>query len=781
VRYKAAAEAVGGSGIDFREQVIFAGFYALTRHEKALFRKLLAGENALFIFQEGPGLRERLKDLGIPPPNPPLAKGGSGDFQVNNDNTLDASPDVYFYSNPDTHAQVFALNRVIEEKKENRGFLTEKTTIVLPASETLFPLLRQTLPVFTEEEYNISLGYPLHRTPIFGFMNNLMELITSMDTERLYIPDYLRFVLHPYTKNISCKGSAEITRIVFHTIEEELAGNRTRTFLTLAEIEENRELLDQIMSRFPDGEKSVSRSDIKKHLQSIHENTIRRFLAFRTIGDFAEHCTALLLYIWKHSTARLHPLFHPFSEAFLRILDSFSRSEMKDLSFRETGSYFSFFRKYVMTGNVPFEGTPLRGLQVLGFLETRNIRFDTIFLLDANEEIIPDTRKDDTLLPFMARKILGLPTYLDRDDLAAYYFTTLLRGAKEVHLFYVENDKRERSRFVEQLLWEKQKKERIAEPNTSVRSVQYRVKLDNPLPLPVRKTADVVRFLKEFRYSATTLDAYLHCQLRFYYSSVLGLSRKETVAGDIERADVGKFVHTALSGYFSGRKRRILKAGDISLVEMHDLINHLFVKEYGKDPSGAAYLLQQQIQNQIRLFLEQYYIPLIGEEQVAVLAVEKEIQVTVESFRLRGRPDMVEKRGGKMYVIDYKTGSNPDRLKIHTDKLDIDNRDSWCGAIGSLQLPVYLMLCSEKGRMRIRDLNGIFLLLGRTGMNRGIELRLFEGGDEEETYLLLRNIIILLLREIVDPDQTFKPAQDRKASCPGCEYKCICGTQWVVK
>jgi hypothetical protein len=38
-----------------------------------------------------------------------------------------------------------------------------------------------------------------------------------------------------------------------------------------------------------------------------------------------------------------------------------------------------------------------------------------------------------------------------------------------------------------------------------------------------------------------------------------------------------------------------------------------------------------------------------------------------------------------------------------------------------------------------------------------------------------------LLREIVDPEQTFKPAQDRKASCPGCEYKCICGTQWVVK
>ena len=136
-----------------------------------------------------------------------------------------------------------------------------------------------------------------------------------------------------------------------------------------------------------------------------------------------------------------------------------------------------------MTCYTPFEGTPVKGLQVLGFLETRNLRFDRVFILDANEEVLPDTKKDDTLLPFRAREILGLPTYQDRDALVAYYFETLLQGADEVHLFFIENDKKERSRFVERLLWERQKRDRTTDTKNYLKSVQYRIGLKNSAAL----------------------------------------------------------------------------------------------------------------------------------------------------------------------------------------------------------------------------------------------------------------------------------------------------------
>jgi ATP-dependent helicase/nuclease subunit B len=771
LRYREVSKAVDESGLAFFKQVIFAGFFALTTCEKVLFCKLLQKENTLFIFQNATGLKEKLEDLGI---------------VMDRMETTLVKPVIHFYSSPDTHGQVYALSKVIsscpafKEGRKGAGF-HETTTIVLPSSETLFPLLRQGLPMLNEDSYNISIGYPLHRTPIFGFLNNLMELVMSMDDDRVYIPDYLKFVLHPYTKNIYCGGSAEITRIMFHAIEEKLTESRTRTFATLSEIEEDENIISQVLDRIPESSRELSKRGIREHLKAIHDNTIRKFLSFKNIEDLSVKCTELLTYIFNNSTARQHPLFFPFSESFLKAMETVSKSLMKDYAFTETASYFAFFRRYIMNEYSPFEGTPLRGLQILGFLETRNIKFDTVYILDLNEETIPDTRKEDTLLPFKARQILGLPTYLDRDKLSAYYFETLLKGAREAHFFFIENDKKERSRFVEQALWEKQKKDRTTDAKKYLQFVQYKIRLDNPVPGEIVKSGRITEFLINFQYSASALDTYLACQLKFYYSYVLRLDRKEEISGDIERVDIGKFVHRALSEYFRKKTNRLLKESDIDLKEMDILLDKMFADEYGNNPAGSVYLLRHQIKNHLRDFLEKYYIPAIRKQPLTLLDIEKDIHITANSFKLRGRLDSIEKRGPKTYIIDYKTGSNPNRLRINPDKLVLDNRESWDKATGSLQLPFYLLLYSKKTNTKIRDLNGLFLLLGRSFISDEIELPLFKDSDGEETYGVLEAVIFGLLNEIVDPGHPFKPASDKKACCPSCNFRYICGTQWIVK
>jgi len=765
MRYRIAAERILESGIDRFEKVIFAGFYALTRCEKDLFRKLLPSEKVIFIFQDGPGLRERLSELGIE----------NGDAQPSH-----PEPEIHFYSSPDTHGQVFALGSILREKSEKKGLPDEKTTIVLPSSETLFPLLRQGMTCIDKDDFNISLGYPLHRTPVFGFLNNLMALIGSMEDDRFYVPDYMKFILHPYMKNIYCKGNAEITRIMFHTIEEILQKSRTRMFATLSDIENNEKILNGITEKLRQEEEGMTRAEIREHLRMVHLSTIEKFLSFRDIGDFAAKCTELLTFVFNNSTARLHPLFYPFSESFIRALDTVSKSLMKDMSFTDRTSYFTFFRKYIMTGHVPFPGTPLKGVQILGFLETRNIRFDTVFILDANEEVIPDTSKEDTLLPFKAQEILKLPTYLDRDKLSAYYFYNLVRGAKEVHIFFVENDTKERSRFVESLLWERQKSDRSTRTSDYVQAVQYKVKLGNDTPAGIPKTDRVVSFLKDFTYSATVLDTYLNCPLQFYYSYVLDLGKKEEITGEIERADVGKFVHRVLSSYFSRRLNRVLKEADIDLEEMDNLIDDLFGREYGSHPTGAVYLLKAQIKEHLRDYLSKYRIPLIKEKKVTIIGVEEPIEATLNSYRLKGRLDVVEKRDGNICIVDYKSGSYAKNLKINFSKLDPGSRDSWDEAIGSLQLPFYLILYSERHGIKIEDLRGMFMLLGRSLINREIELPLFDTDDESSTFDGLRTVILGLLEEIVDPEVPFGAASNRKNSCPKCDFQYVCGTQWVT-
>ena len=766
IRYCAATEMLDDSDICGFQKVIFAGFFALTRCEKAMFQKLLSMDNTLLIFQDSKGMKEKLVELGVRP---------------SKEESEADKPEVHFYSSPDTHGQVYALRSVLESKIKEDGPFFENTAIVLPSPDTLFPLLRQGNNMMAEDSYNISLGYPLQRTPVFAFLNNIMELITSMDGSRVYLPDYLNFVLHPYTKNIYFNESSEITRIMFHALEEGLTKYRTKTFVSLREIEEDGKLFELVMDKLPRDDMGLTREFLSEHLRSIHKNTIEKFLSFENVRDFSLKCTELLTYIFNNSTAKLHPLFYPFSESFMRSLELTSRSLMKDIVFTEQSSYFTFFRKYIMTCYTPFEGTPVKGLQVLGFLETRNLKFDTVFILDANEEVLPDTKKEDTLLPFKARRILGLPTYLDRDDLAAHYFETLTQGAGEVHLFFIENDKKERSRFVERLLWERQKRDKTTDTKNYLKAVQYRIELKNSLPADIRKTSSVAGFLREMPYSASALDAYLQCQLQFYYSYVLRIDKKEEISGDIERQEIGKFVHHVLSQYFLKRKGFPLKEKDIDLRELNLLINRLFEKEYGENPAGAIYLLKQQIKRHLRDFFEKYFVPLIMGKTVTMLNCEEDIRISKDSFNLRGRIDAVIRRGEKTVIIDYKTGSNPNFLKINFDKLDIDNRDSWSEAIGSIQLPFYLMLYSEHTGKAIRDLNGMFLLLGRSLINREIELPLFTEGDGEEKYEPLKGLIFSLLKEITDPELSFKPATDRKNTCPDCSYRHICGTQWIVK
>ncbi|MEI9478112.1 MAG: PD-(D/E)XK nuclease family protein, partial [Deltaproteobacteria bacterium] len=772
VRYEAVAERIAEADLARFDQIVIAGFFALTRMEKMLFRKLASWGKALFLFQNGPGIEKTLAHLGLQPERPPVPPGREGETE----------PEIHFYRSPDTHGQVFSLSSVLKKTFPDPSLLDERNVIVLPAVETLFPLYHHSLSLFDPENLNISLGYPLHRTPVYAFLNNLMELIMSMDGERVYVPDYLAFVLHPYTKNIYWRGSAETTRVMFHTIEEELTASRGRAFLTLPEIENNGALLKRIAERMPQDEGTVTGEDIRDHLRTIHHQTIEKFLSFRDVRDFASKAIDLLSYVFNHSTASLHPLLYPFSESFVQSLDTISKSLMKDLVFSETRSYFTLFRKYLMTCYTPFEGTPLRGLQVLGVLETRNLSFDRVFILDMNEEVIPDTRRDDTLLPLKVREMLKLPTYRDRDQLAAYSFETLYRGAREVHLFFIENDEKAKSRFVERLVWEKQRRDRVADPTRYFNSVQYRINLENKIPTPIEKTAEVVRFLKDYAYSPTVLDIYFSCPLQFYYGTVLRIDKKEEVTGGIERADIGKLVHAALSVYFGKRKGHILKEAEINLKEMDSIVEDLFAKDYGRDLTGTPYLLKKQIKTHLREFLRFYTVPLVREQTVTILNVEQSVKADRESFHLKGRLDHVVKRGDRICILDYKTGGNPIPLKINLDKFDPERRETWGVAIGSLQLPFYLLLYSEATGEKIRDLNGMYLLLGRTSINREMELPFFdEDDDKDKKYELLKTVIFALLKEIVSPEIPFCPTSDRRGCCPICDFKYICGTQWVVR
>lgn len=814
-RFRDVAGAVRREQFPETGRFVFGGFFSLTKTETALLKALLGWDDFSLLLVDGKGIESLLESLGLDADALRRAAGADRVPASASAPRPRPSPELEFIKCPDTHGEVFALNKALEDKLKDPRLLHERQVIVLPASETLFPLYQQTLSLLDERrDFNISLGYPLARTPVYSFFHNLLELVQAMDEEgRVYIPSYLRFVLHPYTKNLFFPGSdqrADLTRILFHALEEEFARRKSRAFWSLDELGADAGIRKAIqdLSRGVEGAPDVAA--FLDHLREIHARTIVPFRSIRDAGDFARKLIGVLDFVYENGTARQHHFFHPYAEAFRDRLDRLARSLLGEVAFRDRTSYLHLFQRVMAGGTVPFYGTPLGGLQVLGFWETRGIPFEEVNILDMNEEVIPSFGKLDSLLPLAARRALGLPTYLDNERRMEYALDGLISGARRVRFFFIENPDKERSRFLEKLIWEREKEARGgtgAGPAASgqgrpsaagapspvpgaaaavVRTVRYQVALQTERPRPVPKTPAIVDFLERHSISATTLDKYLDCPLQFYYAHVLGLREKEEVGEDMEKRDLGTLVHAILEDYFTPLVGRRLKPSDLDPQRLEAVIDSRFSQSFGRDLAGSAYLMRSQTRVHLADFLERYQLPVVQafarkKGGVRILGLEQRFErvrrVGERAFHLSGKADRTETRGDGLWVLDYKTAYNQDYYAINFEKLDLERRSTWNEAVASLQLPFYTLLLSEVHGRPAADIHCSFLMLGQSRLGPKTEFSPYEEEDAEERrreVAVMESLIDRLLAELGDVSVPFDPASASDRTCSWCEYKVLC-------
>ncbi|MGF1922579.1 MAG: PD-(D/E)XK nuclease family protein, partial [Bacteroidia bacterium] len=108
--------------------------------------------------------------------------------------------------------------------------------------------------------------------------------------------------------------------------------------------------------------------------------------------------------------------------------------------------------------SVPLSGDPLKGVQVMGLLESRNLNFDKITFLGFNEGILPKTSIGNSFIPDSIRRAYGLPVLENLDAISAYMVYRLLGRASHIDFVYNgltdENNSGEVSRFLKQLSYE---------------------------------------------------------------------------------------------------------------------------------------------------------------------------------------------------------------------------------------------------------------------------------------------------------------------------------------
>jgi hypothetical protein len=746
--------------------IVAAGFVELRKAERRILSLVAGLPAATVLLREGPALPSLLEALGAPGPAVRTATRGAGG-QLPGEAP---QPDVRFHRSPDAHGQVFALAALLPKADP-------RAVIVLPSPDTLFPLINHCLSRFDgEKDYNVSLQFPLTRTPLFGFFADLMQLAGSMQAGRVYVPDYLAFLLHPYTKNALLDGKAETNRVLLHRVEERLAETGGRAFVPLDAIESDRKVFEDAAAAL--GGAGPDPDRLAAHLAAIHRDTIGRFQRFADVRDFIDRCIGLVEWVHGRTTARSHPYFAPFAEHFLEALADIRGSLLADRSFEGTSGYFALLRRYLASREVPFDGTPLHGLQVLGVLETRGLRFDRVFVLDANEGRLPAVPRDDPLLPQPVRRALGLPTARDRELAARHHFDELTNGCRELHLFSVDDGKVEPSRFVERLLWERQQADRILDAKSLLSHVRYRMSLVAPSPPPVAKTPEVAARLPTMRFSASGLDAYLACPLRFYQSRVLGLREKDEATGEVDRLEIGTVVHEAISRFLvpcvgaPTIDPDALEARAMDAIAVERLRAH-----FGDTDAGPLRIIAGQVRDRLGAFVTGWLRPLAARARIRVIGLEQTIEAPWGDRLLSGRLDAVLERDGRPWIVDWKTGSRTDWILGAHDDLVPGDRSTWQAGLGSTQLPLYLLLhAAREGRLPL-SADAAYVMLGRARLDADCEIPLFADRDRAAAlWPRIAETLQRLIGEIIDPAVPFEPADDLAAACPDCPFTTICGT-----
>jgi hypothetical protein len=764
-KYQRAAEMIGTVDFAAYDRIILAGFYAFTQTEESIIRHLLTVQQVTLLFQNGTGIQQSLDRLHINP----VPEGEAG-------TTIHR-----YYESPDAHGQLTVLNRILSERYPQPVEESEQAAVILPSPENLFPLYHQTLSVYDQNTYNLALGYPLTRTPVYGFLISLLDVIVTARQGEVFIPKYIQFLLHPYTKNILYGTRTDVTRMLVHGIEEDCLKHSARVFRSLDTVESDPSLIESIVRRLTADEIAITGDEVRGHLRMIHDATLRPFLSIGSVGDFASACIDVLQFINEHSTAHRHPYFRPFVETLLEHLVSLKRSLLSGHSFSKTEHYLLFLRHFTESAEVPFSGTPLQGLQVLGFLETRGLQFTDVFMIDVNDDVIPGKAQQDVLLPLIVREHLGLSTYRDQERIKAYLFDVLRQGAQSVHLFCVNNNEKEKSRFIAQLQWDEQRKHQSLQA-FDMMGQEYAIDLGTETPSPVAKTDAMMPLLNDMAYSSTALDAYLTCGLQFYYRYVLRLQEKDELSGDVEQSDVGKIVHSILQEYFAPAMDRPLVSEDLSLDRLRTVVQNVFRSAYGSAQFGEQFFAKRQVEKHLSEFIEQYQTPHIQTSRVIIEALEQRFATEIDGMKFTGNADRIETRNDRTFIIDYKTGQSETKYRIRFDRLVQADRESWKDAVGSLQLVLYVMLYSAIRNIAPETIVPAFIFLGKKELNEEIEVPLFESDDQmNEWYPQLRGIVLSLVQEINDRSVPFAPTKDIKNDCPDCPYKTICGTQWVEK
>ena len=471
--------------------------------------------------------------------------------------------------------------------------------------------------------------------------------------------------------------------------------------------------------------------------------------------------------------------------AFAKLFNQIKNLQDKYGFIQELKTLHFLFKQIVKIQNLSFFGEPLSGLQLMGMLETRNLDFEHVILLSANEGFLPTGKSNNSFIPFDIRKETGLPTYMDKDAVFAYHFYRLTQRCKSLTLIYnTETDvlgSGEKSRFITQLENELQLKY-PKEIKFNEEILSHPLKKIEIKELSITKDEAIKELLKEIAtnkgFSPSSLNTYKNCPLQFYYEKILKIKDPSGLEETIEANTLGTVIHRALEDFYSPYLNQRINSEDLKdiLTKIPVKLKSLFKKElkngtFNKGKNKLIYTVAEQflisfIKKELKLISKgnEIYIKGLEKELKAEIFID-EIDFTI---KLNGNADRIEKHNGQLRIIDYKTGK-VELNELQTDDVEKLIREKKFHKGFQLYLYAYMYQqmypeqeLLETGIVSFRSLKKGFLPAGFKKDGRVSTLLNSDLlGDFEKEFKTL-------LKEIFNPNIPFEH-KNRKAPCRFCD------------
>lgn len=727
--------------LDFSEfqEIVFCDFYYPHKSEEEIIRSLCENKKARHI-------------LGQDTANPEY--------------------DLKIFSGFDTHSQA-ALAREIIRKIDD----FDRTVVVLPKPDSLIPLISEISSYVPE--FNVSMGYPLKRSSLYSLFDAIIKAQGTRKSDGYYSKDYLKVMNHPLAKNLRLSNSnPAVTRILIHKIEEGLSGIEEvgfsgKLFIDLPELQRSRQLYDLALKTMKGMDIEVAYDELKEVLRQLHEIFFLNWDKLDNFFDFSSYLEKFVAILVNKSLIRNYPLNLKMAERIYSIIE-----EMKFASFNREHfpkeDIFKIFQSMLENTMISFSGSPLKGLQVLGLMETRSLNFDNVIITDVNETALPNLKVYEPLIPREVMIGLGLNRLEKEEQIQRGQFKRLTSNAKNVYLIYAQDAENEKSRFIEEIIWERQKREQ-ALGGLTVPKVSFQVKV-LPKRLKIKKDRSITDFLNGFTYSASSINTYLACPLRFYYQYVLGLKKKESLLDETEAVDIGRFLHSLLEESFS---RFIFKKPLINnnfRKEFFAVLDKRFSEVFENKMKADAFMLKE-----ILIFRMERFLDAEKEREVSrILALERKLNTRIESqgysFKFEAVIDRIDElTDGSILILDYKSGAADNLPSKDAHKIESlgFSREVLKKSIKSFQLPLYLYFLGVDERYKNAKTNaGLYSL-------KDLELKVIlkkeeEFADKDELMRVYLKALESLLGDILEPDIPFMADEEDSRYCLSCPFFYLC-------